>query len=386
MSGHPRSASSTVKAEEVAARAAREAAGAGLRGSARGGAAPRDFVGALRAKLAAGAARGDRRDQEGEPEPGRAARALRAGGDRGELRAPRRGVPVGADRRAVLPGRARRPARGARGVRAAGPAQGFHDRSLPGARSAGGGRRLHPADRRRARARAHAGAGRRRARARAWRCWSKCTTPRSSSGRSRSRRRSSASTTATCARSRRGSRRRSTCSTRIPAGAHRRHRERHPQRRRTCERMRAARRRAASSWAKRSCARTIRARSSSRLFGFGQRDVCHEACHRLDDLIVAFDRGLRTRLRARRVRVRAVPGEDLPRRRDGRRAARARGGADAGQPHRRDLRAGALPGPGADRAQLRGAGGARARGAGGNRAPRVDRAAHRGARRAQERC
>ena len=68
----------------------------------------RDFEAALRAKLAAGAGRGDRRGEEGQPEQGRAARALRAGRDRRQLRARRRGLPVGADRRAVLPGLAAR--------------------------------------------------------------------------------------------------------------------------------------------------------------------------------------------------------------------------------------------------------------------------------------
>ena len=59
---------------------------------------PRDFDGALRAKIAAGPAGGDRRDQEGQPEQGRAARRLRPAGDRRELRARRRRVPVGAHR------------------------------------------------------------------------------------------------------------------------------------------------------------------------------------------------------------------------------------------------------------------------------------------------
>ena len=62
------------------------------------------------------------------------------------LRARRRDVPVGADRRALLPGQGRVPAPGARRHAAAGAAQGFHDRSLPGGRGARAGRRLHPAD------------------------------------------------------------------------------------------------------------------------------------------------------------------------------------------------------------------------------------------------
>ena len=71
---------------------------------------------------------GDRRDQEGEPEQGRAARGLPARRDRRQLRAPRRGGAERAHRRAVLPGRARVPRGGARGDVAAGAAQGLHRR------------------------------------------------------------------------------------------------------------------------------------------------------------------------------------------------------------------------------------------------------------------
>ena len=53
------------------------------------------------------AGRGDRRDQEGQPEQGRAARALRAGRDCRVLCAARRGLPERAHRPAVLPGRRR---------------------------------------------------------------------------------------------------------------------------------------------------------------------------------------------------------------------------------------------------------------------------------------
>ena len=75
-------------------------------------------------------------------------------GDRGELRARRRGVPVGADRSRVFPGRAGISGRGARGLRAAGAAQGFHRRRIPGRGSARARRRRDPADRRGARRRA----------------------------------------------------------------------------------------------------------------------------------------------------------------------------------------------------------------------------------------
>ncbi len=73
--------------------------------------------------------------------------------NRAQLRGGRRGMPVGADRRRFFPGRRCLPAAGARGLRAAGAAQGFHHRPLPGLRGARARRRLHPADRRRARRR-----------------------------------------------------------------------------------------------------------------------------------------------------------------------------------------------------------------------------------------
>ena len=68
-------------------------------------------------------------------------------------------------------------------TRAAGAAQGFHDRSLPGGRGAGAGRRLHPADHglpRRLRWPPSWPGSRTNG---AWTCWSRCTTPPSSSAR-----------------------------------------------------------------------------------------------------------------------------------------------------------------------------------------------------------
>ncbi len=62
------------------------------------------------------------------------------------LRARRRHLSLDPDRRALLPGQGRVPHPGAPRHQAAGAAQGLHDRSLPGARGAGAGRRLHPAD------------------------------------------------------------------------------------------------------------------------------------------------------------------------------------------------------------------------------------------------
>jgi indole-3-glycerol phosphate synthase len=64
----------------------------------------RDFVGAIRAKIAAGQFCSHRRNQEGQPEQGRDPSRLRPGRHRRQLRARWRGLPVGADRCAVFPG------------------------------------------------------------------------------------------------------------------------------------------------------------------------------------------------------------------------------------------------------------------------------------------
>ena len=72
------------KADEVAA-AKRARPLAEIAAAARAQSPPRDFAAALRAKIAAGRAGRHRRDQEGEPEPRRAARRFRSAGDRGEL-------------------------------------------------------------------------------------------------------------------------------------------------------------------------------------------------------------------------------------------------------------------------------------------------------------
>ena len=104
-----------------------------------------------------GRARGHRRDQAREPEPGRAARELRARGDRRVLRALGCSLPVGAHRPAFLPGCSRTSRRGARRLRAACAAQGIHHRRVPGRRVACARRRCDPADRRGARRRAAVG-------------------------------------------------------------------------------------------------------------------------------------------------------------------------------------------------------------------------------------
>ena len=96
--------------------------------------ATRDFVGALRAKIDAGRAGGDRRDQEGEPEQGRAARAISI-----RPRSRRAMTRHGAACLSVLTdvqffqGSADYLAAGARRMQPAGAAQGFHRRSVSGA-------------------------------------------------------------------------------------------------------------------------------------------------------------------------------------------------------------------------------------------------------------
>ena len=114
---------------------------------------PRDFVGALRAQDRRGRGGGDRRDQEGQPEQGRAARRLRPGRDRRratQRRTARRACRVLTDA-PVLPGRARLP-RSRRARRATLPVlrKDFMVDAVPGVRVARDRRRLHPADRRRA--------------------------------------------------------------------------------------------------------------------------------------------------------------------------------------------------------------------------------------------
>ena len=137
-----------VKREEIAA-AQKKIRLAAMRADAESRVLTRDFEGALRAQDRRRPERGDRRDQEGQPEQGRAARGLHPRRHRAELcrsTAPAC-LSVLTDRQ-FFQGQHRLPQAGARVVRPAGAAQGLHGRCLPGLRVARHGRRLHPADRR----------------------------------------------------------------------------------------------------------------------------------------------------------------------------------------------------------------------------------------------
>ncbi|CAA9311123.1 MAG: Indole-3-glycerol phosphate synthase, partial [uncultured Lysobacter sp.] len=105
------------------------------------------------------------RSEKGQPVERPDPQGVRSGGDRAQLRGRRRGLPVGADGRGFLPGQQPVPGRRARRLHAAGAAQGFHDRSLPGVRGSRDRRRRDPADRRRAGGRADDRDGEPRARA-----------------------------------------------------------------------------------------------------------------------------------------------------------------------------------------------------------------------------
>ncbi len=82
------------------------------------------------------------------------------------------------------------------------------------------------------------------------------------------------------------------------------------------------------------------------------RSTSSEASTMLDDIVVSFDRALRT-LAGHPTASRPTPGANLDDAELDRRRATPRGGPDARQPHRRGLRPGALRGAGARRARSR---------------------------------
>ena len=96
----------------------------------------------------------------------------------------------------------------------------------------------------------------------------------------------------------------------------------------------------------------------------------------LDDLVIGFDRALRT-LSGHATSSRPTPGANLAETDAHAGRTPSRGGPDARQSHRRNLRAGALRRAGADRAQPDDPAAVRAGGARGRRASRVDPAAAR---------
>src|SRR5207245_2855292 len=79
---------------------------------------------------------GNRRDQEGEPQQGRAAAHLRPTGDRAALRSRRRRMLVRANRSRILSGGARILDRGAGSLHATRTAQGLRRRRVSGGRGA----------------------------------------------------------------------------------------------------------------------------------------------------------------------------------------------------------------------------------------------------------
>ena len=131
------------KREEIAA-AKRARSPAAVEAAAMAAAPPRGFLRAIERRLAQRRLCPDRRDQEGEPVQGPDPRRLRPPCPCPRLRSRRRGVPLGADRCAVVSRQPGPPGRGACGDRIAGAAQGFHLRALPGRGSARVRGRLHP--------------------------------------------------------------------------------------------------------------------------------------------------------------------------------------------------------------------------------------------------
>ena len=110
----------------------------------------RPFVKALRRERRAGYYRGN---QESLPQQGRDCAGIRPCGHRTEIPCGRRGGPVGAYGRKILPGIARKPRDRQKRSAASGAAQGFHHRPGPGSPDRRHERRRHAAHRRRAVAR-----------------------------------------------------------------------------------------------------------------------------------------------------------------------------------------------------------------------------------------
>ena len=170
------------KREEIAAAKSARPLSA-LEQDAKAAGAPRGFLRAIERRLAAGDYALIAEIKKASPSKGLIRAAFRSGGAGPRLPGRRRDLPFGPDRYALLPGQSRSSARGARRGNAAGAAQGFHVRHLPGDGSARRRRRLHPHHhgrrRRCLRGRARTGG----VRATAWTRWWKSMMRRSWSGR-----------------------------------------------------------------------------------------------------------------------------------------------------------------------------------------------------------